>query len=83
MFVITEMYHVFLGHWRRYAEQARGTHPEWFPRGDERAKRFARALDELERNRGDRFPELQARLLDLMTEMQTFMREHPDEAILP
>ena len=79
MFVITQMYHVFLRHWREYARAGRSTRAAWAGDADALGRRFARALDALERHRGERFAEFQERLVTLMGETQTFMHEHPGE----
>ena len=80
MFVITEMYRVFLGRWRDYVRAARVAHPEWFGRRDERGRALSRALDALEGCRREDAPRMQARVVALMSEMQAFMREHPPPA---
>ena len=77
MFLITEMYQVFLRHWREYALDGRRVRASWAGGADALGRRFARALDALERNRGGRFPEFQDRVIGLMNEMQAFMGEHP------
>ncbi len=76
MFIITQMYHVFLRHWREYAAEGRSARAVWVADADAMGRRFARALDSLERHRGERFPEFQERLVSLMSEMQTFMNDH-------
>jgi len=76
MFIITQMYHVFLRHWREYAREGRDARAPWAGDADALGRGFARALDALERHRGERFPEFQERLVALMSEMQTFMKDH-------
>ena len=77
MFIITQMYHVFLRQWRQYAHDGRRARAPWAGDADALGRSFARALDALERNRGERFPEFQERLVALMNDMQTFMGQHP------
>jgi hypothetical protein len=77
VFLITQMYHVFLGHWREYARGARGARAAWARDAEALGRRFEGGLNALERHRGERFPEYQDRLVALMHEMQSFMREHP------
>lgn len=77
MFVIPEMYRVFLGRWRAYVRASRRAHPERFGWRDRRGRALARAIAQLERSRDEGFAEAQARVVALLSEMQAFMREHP------
>jgi hypothetical protein len=77
VFVITEMYRVFLGHWRAYVRASRRARPGAFGWRDRRGRALARAIARLERSRGEGFDEARARVVALVSEMQAFMRDHP------
>ncbi len=77
VFVITEMYRVFLSHWQDYVRAARRVNPEWFGRRDERGRALARAIDALDGCLSEDAPKAQSEVIALMSEMQAFMRDHP------